>query len=117
MVVINSIKFGSITVDGRIYDREDNYIVFWDDGIIGLHTAERHVFGRPELEMILKKDPEMVIVGTGTSGLLRVSEEVRSLCRQKGVELVEMVSRTAIERFNEAFNQGKKVAAFIHVTC
>ena len=117
MVVINSTKFGSVTIDGKIYDEEDNYIVFWDGEIIGLHTAERHVFGKPELNIILKKNPDMVIVGTGDSGLLRVSEEVRNLCRRKGIKLIEMRSRGAIIKFNEAFNQEKKVVAFIHVTC
>ena len=115
MVIINSTRFGSITVDGKIYDRDDNYIIFWDSEIIGLHTAERHTFGKPELEIILKKNPEMIIVGTGDSGLLKISKEVRSLCRQKGIQIVEMISRNAIVRFNE--NLDKRVVAFIHVTC
>ncbi len=115
MVKIDSTRFGSVTIDGKIYDREDNYIVFWDGKILGLHTAGRHLFGRPELEMILEKNPEMIIVGTGDSGLLNVSEEVRSLCREKGIELVEMISREAIIKFNE--NLDKRVVAFIHVTC
>jgi len=117
MVIINSTKFGSITIDGKTYDGEDNYIIFWDGKTIGLHTAERHIFGKPELEIILKKNPEMVIVGTGDSGLLKVSEEVRILCRRKGIKFIEMISRGAIIKFNEAFNQEKKVVAFIHVTC
>jgi len=115
MVIINSTRFGSITINGKVYDEKDNYIVFWDDEIIPLHTTERHVFGRPELDIILKKNPEMIVVGTGDSGLLKVSEEVRSLCQGKEIELVEMISREAIIRFNE--NLDKKVVAFIHVTC
>jgi len=115
MVKIDSIRFGSITIDGKTYHEKDNYIVFWDGEIIGLHTAERHTFGGLELGMILRKNPEMIIVGTGVSGLLRVSEEVRSLCRQKGIELVEIISREAIIKFNE--NLDKRVVAFIHVTC
>jgi len=117
MVVINSIKFGSITINGKAYYEKDNYIVFWNGEIKGLHTSERHLFGKPELEIILRKNPEIVIVGTGTSNLLKVSEEVRSLCRQKRIELIQIVSKVAIEKFNEIFNQEKKVAAFIHVTC
>jgi len=115
MVKIDSTRFGSITIDGKIYDRVDNYIIFWDGEIIGVHTAGRHLFGRPELEKILEKNPEMIIVGTGDSSLLRVSEEVRSLCQQKGIELVEMISREAIIKFNK--NLDKRVVAFVHVTC
>jgi hypothetical protein len=115
MVKINSTKFGSITIDGRVYDRDDNYIVSWDGKIIGLHTAERHLFGKAELEIILKNNPEVIVIGTGDSGLLRVSEEVRSICQQKGIELMEIISREAIIKFNE--NLDKRVVAFIHVTC
>ena len=115
MVRIDSTKFGSITIDGRTYHDKDNYIISWDGETIGLHTAERHLFGKPELERMLKKNPEMIVVGIGVSGLLRVSDEVRSLCREKGIKFVEMISREAIVKFNE--NLDKRVVAFIHVTC
>jgi len=116
MVIIDSTKFGSVTINGRTYCEEDNYIVFWDGEITGLHSAQRYLFGKLELMRILK-NPEIIIVGTGDSGLLRVSEEVRRLCLEKKIELIEMVSKQAIEKFNETFNQGGKVVAFIHLTC
>jgi len=115
MVSIDSTRFGSITIDGKTYHESDNYIISWDGQIRGLHTVERHLFGKPELDTILRKKPEMVIVGTGDSGLLKVSEEVRTLCREKGIEFVEMISRVAIIKFNE--NLDKRVVAFIHLTC
>lgn len=115
MVVINSTKFGSITVDGKTYS--DDVIIPWDDEVKEIHLAVRHLFGLPEFNQIALKKPDVLIIGTGDSDLLRVSEEIKKLCSEKGIELIEMVSRRAIEKFNEIFNQGKKVAAFIHVTC
>jgi len=114
MVVINSIKFGSITIDGKTY--HEDVIVTWDNEVKEIHLGIRHLFGLPEFIQIGSK-PDLLIVGAGDSDLCNVSDEVRKLCKEGGIELIEMPSRRAIERFNEAFNQGKKVAAFIHVTC
>jgi hypothetical protein len=117
MAKIDSTKFGSITIDGKSHYDEDNYIVSWDGEITGLHTAQRHLFDKPELEIILKNNPEIIIVGTGDSGLLKVSEEVKVKCKQNAIELVYDISRKAIVKFNENVTKGKKVIAFIHVTC
>ena len=115
MVVINSTKFGSITVNGKTY--YDDVIVTWDDEVKEIHLNIRHLFGLPEFNQIASKKPDVLIIGTGDSGLLRVSEDIKRLCKERGIELTEMTSKGAIEKFNEIFNQGKKVVAFIHVTC
>jgi hypothetical protein len=117
MVKIDSTKFGSITIDGKTHHEEDNYIISWDGEITGLHTAQRHLFDEPELEMILKRNPEMLIVGTGDSGLLKLSEEAKRKCKQNAIGLIYDISRKAIVKFNENVIKGKKVIAFIHVTC
>lgn len=115
MIIINSTKFGSIIVDGKIYDEYDNYIISWKGEIEGLNVVVRHMFSKPELDAVMKKNPGMIIVGTGDSGLLKVSDEVRNVCKQKGIKLIEMISKKAIIEFNNNLN--KKVVAFIHVTC
>jgi hypothetical protein len=115
MVLINSTEFGSITIDGKTY--YNDVIVSWDGKIKEARIFVRHLFGNNELEDLMRKNPEVIVVGTGDSGLLRVSDEVRRLCKQKNVELVEMTSKKAIEKFNESLKQGKKVIGFIHTTC
>jgi hypothetical protein len=114
--MIDSTEFGSITVEGKTY-HSDNFIVSWDGEVRKIHTVVRHLFGNSELNEVLKKEPELIIVGTGVSGLLEVSEEVRKTCEEKGIELVEMLSKEAIQKFNDALKQGKKVVGFIHATC
>ena len=114
MVIINSTKFGSITIDGKTY--HEDVIITWDGEVKEIHLAVRHLFGLPEFNQITSKI-DLLIVGTGGSDLCKISDELREVCRERGIELIEMISREAIKKFNEAFNQGKKVAAFIHVTC
>ncbi len=115
MVVINSTKFGSITIDGKTY--YEDVIVTWDNEVREIHLTTRHLFGVPEFSQIALKKLDLLIIGTGVSSLCNMSDELKEQCKERGIELIEIVSRRAIEKFNEAFDQGKKVAAFIHVTC
>jgi len=115
MVFINSIKFGSITIDGKTY--HEDVIITWDGEVKEIHLIVRHLFGLSEFDRIVSKKLDLLIVGTGDSDLCKISNGVKKLCRERGIELIEMVSREAIGKFNETFNQGKRVAAFIHVTC
>ncbi len=114
MVIINSIKFGSITIDGKTY--HEDIIVTWDNEVKEIYLTVRHYFALPEFNQITKT-PDVLIVGTGLSGLCGISDDVRKICKERGIKLIMMASGEAIKRFNEAFNQGKKVAAFIHITC
>jgi hypothetical protein len=115
MVLINSTEFGSIIIDGKTYPND--VIVTWDGEIKEIITAERHLFGMKEFDEIVKKIPELIIIGTGDSKLMKVSDEVKATCLQKRIELIEIISKDAIIKFNENISNGKKVVAFIHVTC
>jgi hypothetical protein len=115
MVVINSTEFGSIVIDGKTYPND--VIVAWDGEIKEIITSERHLLGMKEFDEMVKKIPEMIIIGTGDSRLMKVSDEFKSTCLQKRIELIEIISKDAIVKFNENINNGKKVVAFIHVTC
>ncbi len=115
MVRISSYEFGSITIDGRSY--HEDVIICWDGEVEEIRTKERHVFGLPELQKIMEKKPELIIVGRGASGLCKISDKVREEVEEKNLEFIESVSREAMNKFNEAFRRGKKVSAFIHLTC
>jgi hypothetical protein len=115
MVIINSTEFGSITIDNKTY--YSDIIVTWDKEVKEIHLTVRHLFGLPEFNRIVSKKPDILIIGTGDSGLCEISDELRELCRKRKIDLIIMTSRKAMEKFNEVFNQGRKVAAFIHITC
>jgi len=114
MVIINSTEFGSIVIDGKTYPND--VIITWNGEIKEIITAERHLFGMKEFNEIEKKVPEMIIIGTGEGKFMKVSDEVKSTCLQKRIDLIEIISKDAIVKFNENINNGKKVVAFMHVT-
>ncbi len=61
--------------------------------------------------------PEKLVIGTGTSGMMRVSEGVVELCKNRGIKVEVYRTATAVTRFNEAAESGTVVAACFHLTC
>jgi len=112
MVQIESVKFGEIRIDGKDYYSD---VVVWWDGKIEL-IPKAHQFGMNELLNLLKKKPEMLVVGTGIEGCVEILEEVTQEMENRELMLFVENSRNALEIFNGLVSEGKKVVAFIHVT-
>ena len=112
MVRIDSLKYGEIRIDGKDYYSD---VVVWWDGKIEL-VVKTHQFGMNELLNLLKKNPEMVVVGTGIEGCVEILEEVTQEMENRELMLFVENSRNALEIFNALVSEGKKAVAFIHVT-
>lgn len=67
-------------------------------------------------EAVDEGKPEVLVVGTGYSGLMRVLPETERFLRSKGVELVVERTREACETFNRLV-ESKRVVAALHLTC
>jgi len=112
MVRIDSLKYGEIRIDGKDYYSD---VVVWWDGKIEL-VVKTHQFGMNELLNLLKKNPEMVVVGTGIEGCVEILEEVTQEMENMELMLFVENSSNALEIFNALVSEGKKAVAFIHVT-
>jgi len=113
MVSIDSVKFGEIAIDGKDYYSD---VAVWWDGKIKL-VAKSHHFGMNQLEMLAKKGLEVIVVGTGMQGVVKVLPEVRQVCSDDNIKLYVDPTKKAVDMFNGLMLQGKKVAGFFHVTC
>jgi len=111
-VKIEKYSFGSITIDGKEYDND--LILSWDGEI--QERIRSHEFKKSELYEILQKSPEIVIIGTGYSGMIRVDPEVEELAKSEGVRLIIKLTREAMKDFNK-LSRSKKVVAMMHLTC
>lgn len=76
-----------------------------------------HNIKQKEIEKLLKGKPEVVIVGTGTDDIARLSREAEDWAKEQKLELIVLPSSEAVARLNELVDQEKKVAAIIHITC
>ena len=119
MVKIEHYIFGSITIDGKDY-KED--VLITTSGRVARRKTELsrsdHEISKDEMQDLLKQNPdvEVVIIGTGKSGVATVTSEAENLCKQKGIKLEIMPTDQAIGRFNWYWGK-EKVAGIFHLTC
>lgn len=111
MIKIDSTNFGSITVDGRQYNSD---IIIINDTVEPAETERRHLFSKEELYKLLESNPEVIIVGIGQDSAMGISPPVLEIARSKGVEFIALPTPEAIKKFNQ---EGRKKAAYFHVTC
>jgi hypothetical protein len=112
---IDSYTFGFISIDGRGYS---NDIIIYPDGTINNRwwRKEGHRLGIEDLDRLPHMKPEVVVIGTGASGLMKVPDEtlqhLKTICEQ----IVIDTTSNAVRKFN-FFSQSKKVAGLFHLTC
>ncbi len=113
MVNIDGVKFGELEIDGKIY--YSDMIVWWDGKIE--FRKKSHIFGMPEFKKVFKRKPNAIVIGTGLAGIVKVSNDVKKIIKNKKIKLFVDVSSNAVDIFNGLVKTGKKAVAIIHTTC
>lgn len=113
--MIESYYFGQIVVNGKRYTSD--LIIFRSHVRDGWWRVEGHRLSMEDLEEVVEAKPEVLVVGTGYSGLMRVPEGVRRRMASMGIELIAEPTRKACETFNRLLRSGKRVVAALHLTC
>lgn len=116
---VDSTGFGSITVEGETFEYD---ILIRLSGEIEKREKElskelygtSHKISLEEAKQIYEEGTEKIIIGTGQTGFVKLSEEAEDFFRGKkcGIELLP--TPWAIERWNEL--EGK-ITAMFHITC
>lgn len=119
MAKIDTFKFGSIVVDGKKYRRD---LLFLPDGVVKQRKGGFWIFGdhnikREEIEQLFQAGAEVALVGIGTSSKARVSDEAKKYVAEANLDVSILSSTDAVGKWNQMQDQGKKVAALIHITC
>jgi hypothetical protein len=112
MVKIDGLKFGEITIDGKTFYSD---MAVWWEGKPAM-AAKSHEFDIVRFETLTRKGPEIIVVGTGMRGALKILPEVRQLCKDANIRLYTDPTPKAVDMFNGLIAQGKKAAGFFHVT-
>ena len=110
---IDRSSFGKIVIEGQNYDN-DVYILA-DETV--KERPRSHTIAKEEIELLSSPKPDYIIVGTGQSGVAKVSSQAQDLAQKKGIHLLIAETPDAVVLFNELVEQGKKVAGLFHLTC
>lgn len=112
--MIETYSFGKIVIDGKTYTSD--VIIFPDRIVDSWWRKDGHSLCLDDISEIVQVKPEFLIVGQGSPGLMKVSENVREAIAKLGINLMVMSTDLAVERYNELYKNHKTVGAF-HLTC
>jgi len=120
--MIDEYKFGSITIDDKIYSYDVE--VRWTGEILKWWRKESHVIDVDDIARAVEQNPDTIVIGTGESGIAQVTKEAQNFIRDKGIKLIIDLTEQATKTFNvinedslEEEGVQDKVIGLFHLTC
>ncbi len=116
---INQTKFGSITIAGKIFEHD---VIIRLDGSVKKRKKKlskeifgtSHIISLAEAEHVYEDGARWIIIGTGQSGMAKLSVEADKFFQQKGCQVTLLPTPQAIRCWNETEEAG---IGLFHVTC
>lgn len=113
--MIESYDFGRIVIDGVTYTSD--VLIMGDKVHDKWWRQEGHKIRVSDMKTVLDVfSPQLVIIGTGDSGMMSVPEETREYFESKGIQFLAEKTKKACELFN-SLSKSKRTLAGLHVTC
>lgn len=114
--MIDQYSTGShMTVKGTKYRKDLKIIhgkVFGD-----WWRQEGHRLAEGDINDILAARPQILVVGTGYAGNMRVPDAVRQTLEDHQIKVIAQTTADATNTFNQLTAEGKDVAGAFHLTC
>ena len=76
-----------------------------------------HVVEIEDVQDALNTELEILVIGKGQPGYMRIADSLRQHLAEKNVKVIEEPTAKAIETFNRLYKEGKRVAGGFHVGC
>ncbi|RDV83947.1 Mth938-like domain-containing protein [Ammonifex thiophilus] len=111
---VDKYSFGEVIVEGKTYHQD---ILIFPDRVLSWWRQRGHEVALSDLTEALKVHPEVLVIGTGAYGVVRVLPEVKSSLAERGIDLIALPTAEACRKYNELLAQGKRVVAALHLTC
>lgn len=120
MPKIEKVSWGKVKIGGQDY---------WQVLMIGEKLIPRevekvkrkygtdHVVADWEQKLLLSGNPEVILIASGWSGILRVDEEFKKKIEETGSELRVVLTPKVVKEYNRLIEERKRVNALIHTTC
>ena len=112
--IIDSYRFGRVVVSGEEYTSD--IIIFPDRVRDNWWRMTGHQLSLGDIADVLTENPEVLVVGTGERGLVKVLPEVRQAVEARGIELITEATDGACHTYNQ-FCRSRRTVAALHITC
>ena len=115
---IDDYSFGSITIDGEVYHKDlwiiDGRIKKRDKSIAKSKFGTSHRISRKELKRVMTPKTRRIIIGSGNSGLVSLTDKAQKYLEGLGIE-VEICKTGELSQRNIEINECD--SGIIHLTC
>jgi len=111
---VDSYRFGQIEVDGDVYGSD---LILLPDRVIPDWWREQgHELRVTDLDPVLAAEPQVLVVGTGAHGAMRVPPGTRQALQALGVEVRAAATGEACDIYN-SLRERRRTAGAFHLTC
>ena len=112
---IDNFEFGSIVIDGKRYTSD---LIIYPDGrvVTSWRRKSGHRLSGDDIVELVDSQPEVIIAGTGVSGLVKPEKELQETLQKKSIEFLAAPNQKAMELFNDLSSK-KRIGACFHLTC
>jgi hypothetical protein len=111
---IEHYSFGKITIDGKTYTSD---VIIYPDRInASWWRKEGHNLHVEDLKDVIDAKPQILVIGTGSFGVMKVPKETISHLVEKGIEVHVTRTGEAVDVYNK-LQKNKIVIAAFHLTC
>ena len=114
MNVIDSYHFGEIVISGKKYSSD---VVFSLERVRDNWWRKTgHQLCLEDIAEVITENPEVLVIGTGASGLMKVLPEVKQVVQVHGIKLIMESTNKACNTYNQ-LSHSQRVVAALHITC
>ncbi|HDD43624.1 MAG TPA: hypothetical protein ENG63_02005 [Candidatus Desulfofervidus auxilii] len=113
--MIEDYRFGKIVINGNTYTSD--VIVTKTKIFPSWWRKEGHKVYWIDLEKFITPDIKIVILGTGASGLMQPTAELKEKLKEKGIKLIALPTKEAIKVFNDYLKKEEEILGGFHLTC
>jgi hypothetical protein len=113
--MIDDYMFGCMVIGGKTYYSD---LLVFPDGTVQCPwwREESHRLSAADLVTVLDVQPEILIAGTGSSGMMQPDGDLQASLARRAIELVALPTDEAVGIFNDLVGR-RKVCACFHLTC
>lgn len=110
---IKDYQFGRMVVGDQTFTND--LILFPDHIQSNWWRQEGHSLQMMDLEEVLEAKPEVLIIGQGAHGRMRVPRPTREVLESHGIQVIAEPSGEAWKTYNQ--RRGEGVVGAFHLTC
>lgn len=111
--MIDSYDWGRVVIDGKGYASD---VVISPSGVRDWWRESGHSLAPEDLPPLLSEDPEVLVIGTGAAGQVKLLPEAQQELQSRGIEVLAEPTDRAWQTYNR-LSRSQRVVAALHLTC